>query len=138
MGIEGISAIGGVESATSVMPVSLPTGIGLPGAAESIQEERPPAGQAVRSRKVQTDQLVIGSKVAIAGGDGMVEAYARIRFDEASHAVLIQIVNAANDEVIREIPPAAWEKLKENIQFPTGVIVDRGPKQRLIGGIVRW
>ncbi len=59
-------------------------------------------------------ELELGSRPQQVARRGVLaDTYAKIRFDEESHSVLIQIVNAANDEVIREIPPGAWEKLRE-------------------------
>lgn len=113
--------IGALESTANVLPV--------PVVAEQVSNtsERPAvpdgprasATQQARRRNHESSkaaELHIGSKTRVAGASGMVETYARIRIAEDSHMVMIQIINAANGEVIREIPPGAWEKMRKSFK----------------------
>jgi len=70
----------------------------------------------------ESAELVIGSKAA--AGSGQVEHYAKIRIDPQTREVLIQIVDAAKGEVIREIPPGASSKMESNFQLPKGIFVE--------------
>ncbi len=73
----------------------------------------------------QQAQLLIGSRVHVTDAGGPLDKYAKIRYDENARTVLIQIINAASGEVIREIPPDAWVKLRENMPLPKGTVVEK-------------
>lgn len=53
------------------------------------------------------------------------ERYAKIRIDENTKAVMIQIIDAANGEIVREIPPHAWNRVKEGIPLPKGTLFEK-------------
>ena len=52
-----------------------------------------------------TAQLIPLSKAMATSVLGVREAYAKIRYDQTAGMVLIQIINATNNEIIAEIPP---------------------------------
>ncbi len=52
-------------------------------------------------------------------------SFARIRFDDESNIVLIQIVDAVSGEVIREIPPEEWVQMHKSLPQPKGTLVEK-------------
>lgn len=125
MKITPTSQVGAVEGAASVRKVE-PV---VEGASSKREGEAPapkppvilPGGHAGE----KAAELSIGSKAHAAGVSGMIETYARIRIAEDSRTIMIQIVNAANGEVIREIPPGAWERLKHSEPTPKSEAGDK-------------
>lgn len=85
----------------------------------------PPDARPVAHNGQDAAELSIESKPRVASDGGPIESYAKIRYDENTNTVLIQIVNSASGEVMREIPPGAWNKVREGIPLPKGTLVEK-------------
>ncbi|MCL4533649.1 MAG: flagellar protein FlaG [Bacteroidetes bacterium] len=82
---------------------------GTPGA-ETGSGAKAPGKSAPSPASQQAAELLIGSKPLV-DSEGPFDRYAKIRFDKATRSVVIQIISSGSGEVIREIPPGAWEKI---------------------------
>ena len=119
MNIIRVSRAGALESVPEVVktaPNAEGTVNGKPG---RLPSELPPG-----TPRPAPPELYVASKAYLPRADGMRETYAKIRYDGNTNMVLIQIVNAANEEVITEIPPGAWVKLRQGLALPKGMIVE--------------
>ncbi|MCL5957918.1 MAG: flagellar protein FlaG [Chloroflexi bacterium] len=129
MGITGISRIDVVDL-PAMVTARAPVAQGRFSGGEMPMEE----GIVVRAAAQASPPLVlaeepaeleIGQTMPVPGGGELPESYAKIRYDQDTNTVLIQIVSASSGDVIREIPPDAWNRVRENTPLPKGTLVEK-------------
>lgn len=129
MAIEGISRID-----TTGLPAATGTKLALRG--ERFSRGREPvrlpvsragqaAGRLTQQAAADAAEPIVMAQARAESPVAQDETYVRIRFDEGSHRYLIQVLNATNDEVLREFPPEAWSSLGGSIPLPKGMLVEK-------------
>lgn len=130
MAIPRISRIDAVEPAPGLREKALVDVDRAPGSGELVpipgSGPKAAAPAPERSPAPEPALLVLGSKDRPPRVTVPPESYAKIRYDQESQTVLIQIVNAATGEVVREIPPDAWPRWgNADLQLPKGTLVEK-------------
>lgn len=129
MGIDAISRVAVVELFLDTRPrthVSAGRWVGGdPLLEDSGPLARSPEGMPSTQSGKEAAELLIGSNPRAAYRDGPDQNYAKIRYDQNTNTVLIQIVNANSGEVMREIPPDAWNRVREAVPLPKGTLVEK-------------
>jgi uncharacterized FlaG/YvyC family protein len=120
-----IDAVGSSSGIGTVAPVASDLFPGRPVRVEASSSSGKSQAHTEGRQSQKPVEAILPGRSQTPGPTGLVESYVKIRFDENSHTLLIQVINATNDEVIREIPPENWVKMRENIALPKGMLIEK-------------
>ncbi len=129
MAIDGISRIEAVVVPAFGSQAAVVTRSRFPDktqAADTVEVDgRPTPGRSIKGKEHEAEAFQIRPKADLGDTLGQTETYVRIRYDENRRTYLIEVRDASNDEVIREIPPDMWDGSNRSISLPTGMIVEK-------------
>ncbi len=96
-----------------------PIGLIRPPAVAQPEPEQPPAPDGAAAHQIQGRILPEHQDREQAAVSPPPNAYSRFILDQNNRLVAVQVINAENGEVLREIPP---EAVRQALQLPGGLV----------------